>query len=95
MTKVRKNHNKDLKFKAALELYKSEKTVAEISQEYGVHQSVLQRWKKRLLELVPGIFEDQRKRKESQSNSDSTAKFERKIGHLVMELDFLKKVLGQ
>jgi transposase len=95
MTIIRKKHNKEIKFKAALALYKSEKTVSEISQEYGVHQSVLQRWKKTLLEMGPGIFEDQRSQRQSQANGDSTVNLERKIGQLVMEVDFLKKVSGQ
>jgi transposase len=90
--KIRKKHSKQLKFKAALALYKSEKTVSQISQEYGVHQNVLQRWKKKLMEEGPEVFEDQRQKK---SVSDPSADLERKIGQLTMEVDFLKKVLGQ
>jgi transposase len=92
MTKIRKQHNKQIKFRAALELYKNEKTIAEISQEYGVHQSVLHRWKKMLLEKGAEIFEDRRQR---QADGDNTVDLERKIGQLTMEIDFLKKVLGQ
>lgn len=91
-TNLKKKHSKQVKFKAALELYKSDKTVSQVSQEYGVHQNVLQRWKKQLIEEGPEIFEDQRQKK---STSDPTAQLERKIGQLTMELDFLKKVLGQ
>lgn len=84
MTQIRKKHNKEIKFKATIDLIKSEKTVAQISQEYVVHQSVLQRWKKTLMELGPGVFEDQRGQKQYQVNSDSTAKLERKVGQLTM-----------
>jgi hypothetical protein len=38
------------------------------------------------------LFEDHRTKK---SSSDSTEPLERKIGQLTMEIDFLKKVLGQ
>lgn len=93
MTKVRKKHNKQIKFKAALALYKSDKTMAQISQEYGVHQSILHRWKKTLMEEGPEIFEDQRQKKVSEANP--TSDLERKIGQLTMEVDFLKKALGQ
>ncbi len=92
MTKLNKKHSKQLKFKAALALYKSDKTIAQISQEYGVHQSVLHRWKKTLMEEGPEIFEDQRQKK---NIADPTIDLERKIGQLTMEIDFLKKVLGQ
>jgi transposase-like protein len=91
-TNLKKKHSKQVKFKAALDLYKSDKTASQVSQEYGVHQNVLQRWKKQLIEEGPEIFEDQRQKK---SASDPTAQLERKIGQLTMELDFLKKVLGQ
>ena len=91
-TNLKKKHSKQVKFKAALELYKSDKTASQVSQEYGIHQNVLQRWKKQLIEEGPEIFEDQRQKK---NPSDSTAQLERKIGQLTMELDFLKKVLGQ
>ena len=93
MSTIRKKHNKQVKFKAAMDLYKSEKTMAQVSQEYGVHQSVLHRWKKTLMEEGPDIFDDGRQKK--QSIDPTTGDLERKIGQLTMELDFLKKVLGQ
>ena len=92
MTTKRK-HNKQVKFKAALALYKSDKTIAQISQEYGVHQSVLSRWKKTLMEEGPELFEDSRQKKAVVD--PTTGDLERKIGQLTMELDFLKKALGQ
>lgn len=91
-TNLKKKHSKQVKFKAAIELFKSDKTASQISQEYGVHQNVLQRWKKKLIEEGPELFEDQRQKKIS---SDPSADLERKIGQLTMEVDFLKKVLGQ
>ena len=92
MTKIRKTYSKAVKFKAALDMIKSEKTVEEISREYSVHQSVLHKWKKALLEQGADIFEDQRKKA---SDEVEISDLERKIGKLVMENDFLKKVLGQ
>jgi transposase len=93
MKPIRKSHNKQVKFKAALELYKGEKTFAQISQEYGVHQSVLARWKKTLIEEGPELFESARQKKAVVD--PSVGDLERKIGQLTMELDFLKKALGQ
>lgn len=93
MSKIRKTHSKHIKFKAALALYKSDKTIAEISKEFGVHQSVLHRWKQKLLAEGPELFSDNRAKK---AEADpSVGNLERKIGQLTMELDFLKKVLGQ
>lgn len=92
MTKIRKIHSKQTKFKATLELLKGEKTLHQISAEYSAHQSILHRWKKILLDEGPQLFEDGRKKK---PQKDTTEDLERKIGQLVMENDFLKKALGQ
>jgi transposase len=93
MSQIRRTHSKHIKFKAALALYKSDKTMAEISKEFGVHQSVLARWKKTLLEEGPELFSDQREKKEAPD--PNIGDLERKVGQLTMELDFLKKALGQ
>lgn len=93
MKKIRKQHSKHLKFKASIELVKSEKTLAQLCQEYGIHQSVLQKWKKTLMDEGAEIFEDHRKKKNTPP--DNTLELERKIGQLTMEVDFLKKALGQ
>ena len=89
---IKKRHGKQIKFNAAIELLKNQETVAELSQRYGVHQSALQKWKSILLATGPEIFEDKRKSKASKSNVEI---YERKIGELAMEIDFLKKALGQ
>ena len=91
MSKIRKQHSKQTKFKAALELIKAEKTMAQIAVAYGVHPSVLQKWKKQLLEDGAELFADRRVKSQA---PDTTGALERKIGQLTMELDFLKKVLG-
>lgn len=92
MTTIRRKHSKQIKFKAALELLKSEKTISQLCQEYGVHQSVLQRWKRILLDEGAQIFEDQRQK---EPIINHTGDLERKVGQLTMEVDFLKKALGQ
>ncbi len=92
MTKIRRTHSKQTKFKAVLEMLKNEKTLSTIADEYAVNISVLNRWKKTFLEEGASIFEDGRKKSQM---DESTPKLQRKIGELVMENDFLKKVLGQ
>lgn len=91
MTKIRKIHSKQTKFKAALDMYKGDKTITQLSQDFAVHQSILHKWKKILLEEGPNLFEDQRKKK---AEVDPTADLQRKIGQLIMENDFLKKPWG-
>ncbi len=84
----KRNHTKQIKSKAALEMVKGEETIAQISQKYGIHNSVLLRWKKALLEHGPEIFEI---KKTSNSSDLALDDLQRKIGELTMEIDFLKK----
>ena len=93
MSQIRKTHTKQIKFKAAMAACKSDKTMAEISQEFGIHQSVLHRWKKNLMDHGPEIFVDNKDKKTAPD--PAIGDLERKIGQLTMELDFLKKALGQ
>ncbi len=67
-------------------------TLAELSQKYEVHQSVLQRWKKDLLEKGADLFGRENKPKTEQQEMEA---LQRKVGQLTMELDFLKKALGK
>jgi putative transposase len=76
----------------ALEAVRGEKTVAQLSSEYKVHGNQIRQWKKRLLEELPGIFSDRRKRSEKEAE-ELTAELYRQIGQLKVELDWLKKNL--
>ena len=92
MSVKRVQHNKKIKFEAALALISEKQTLAELSQKYGVHQSVLQRWKKDLLENGAELFARCGKPKTEKQEMDA---LQRKVGQLTMELDFLKKALGK
>ena len=87
---LRKNHDSAFKAKVALEAIKGEKTMAQISSEYGVHANQIRQWRQRLLEEMPGVFSDRRQKKEKQ-NEEMTAELYRQIGQLKVELDWLKK----
>ena len=90
MGNMRKNHSAAFKGKVALEALKGEKTIAELSSEYGVHSNQIGQWRKRLLEEIPGIFSDRRKKKEKKSE-ELTSELYRQIGQLKVEVDWLKK----
>jgi transposase len=92
MSAKRIQHSKKIKFEAALALITEKQTLAELSQKYGVHQSVLQRWKKELLDHGSELFARGGKPK---TPVQETEALQRKVGQLTMELDFLKKALGK
>lgn len=92
MSTKRVQHSKKVKFEAALALISEKQTLAELSQKYGVHQSVLQRWKKDLLENGAELFARGGKPKTEKQEMEA---LQRKVGQLTMQLDFLKKALGK
>jgi putative transposase len=87
---IRKKHDAAFKARVGLEAVRGEKTVAQISSEYKVHGNQVRQWKKKLIEGLPGIFSDRRKRSEKEAE-ELTAELYRQIGQLKVELDWLKK----
>ena len=87
---MRKNHDSAFKAKVALEAIKGERTMAQISSEYGVHVNQIRQWRQKLLEEMPGVFSDRRQKKDKQ-NEEMTSELYRQIGQLKVELDWLKK----
>ena len=90
MGKVRKNYSASFKAKVALEAVKKEKTISQLSSEYGVHSNQINQWRKRLLEDLPDIFSQKRK-KEEKDTEELQAELYQQIGQLKVELDWLKK----
>jgi transposase len=82
------------KAKVALAAVKGMKTINEIAQEFGVHPTQVNQWKKDLVEHAGSLFEGKRggpKPVNAQSDPD---RLYAKIGQLNMELDWLKKKSG-
>ena len=92
---MKKNFGKELRAKVALETLRGEKTLAELSSEYGVHANVIGQWKKVLLKNASELFEGKReKRNKVKDHEKSVDTLYRKIGKIEMENDWLKKKLG-
>lgn len=93
MKKKRQNHSSAFKAKVALEAIKGLKTSAELASQYEVHPTQIAKWKKRVLEEVPGIFSGRQERAE-QDEEELRARLYQQIGQLQVELDWLKKKHG-
>ena len=87
---MRKAHGAAFKARVALEAVKGEKTNAQLSSEAGVHANQIRQWRKQLLEELPRIFSD-RRRKEDREREDLVSELYQQIGQLNVELDWLKK----
>jgi len=87
---IRKNYSASFKAKVALEAVKQEKTISQLSSEYGVHANQINQWRKRVLEELPDIFSQKRKKKEKDTEELQSELYQQ-IGQLKVELDWLKK----
>jgi transposase len=87
---IRKGHNGAFKAKVALEAVKGEKTLAQLSSEFGVHANQIGQWRKQLIRELPSLFSD-RRRKRDRDQEDLVSELYRQIGQLKVELDWLKK----
>jgi transposase-like protein len=88
--KMRKSYDAAFKARVALEAVKGEKTMAQLSSEYGVHVNQIGQWQKRLLQELPDVFSERRRKKEDEAE-EMTAELYRQIGQLKVELEWLKK----
>lgn len=87
---MKRGNNGAFKAKVALEAIKGEKTLAQLSSEFGVHANQIGRWRKQLLEELPNLFSDRRK-KQDKAQEDLVSELYRQIGQLKVEVDWLKK----
>ncbi len=78
----------DFKAKVALAVLSGSKTVAELSTEYGVHQTQINRWVKQLKDNASGVFSNGSQPAERRLEKD-IQKLHAKIGQLIVERDFL------
>ena len=91
---MRKHYPASFKAEVVLELLKEEKTIAQISSEYGVHVTMLHRWKNTALENMSSLFEDEGKKNAAaltKEHEKETAELYAKIGRLTTEVEWLKK----
>ena len=89
----RRRFSAEFKARVAREALKEHKTIAELAAEYDVHPNQISQWKKQLLDGLPGLFS---KRSEQDHEREERLKdrLYRQIGQLQVELDWLKKKVG-
>lgn len=91
MRRKRRNHKAGFKAKVALAAIKGDKTLAELAEQFDLHQNQIQDWKKQLLEQASSVFGSGH---EDKKDSEAHLKdLHAKIGELALENDFLSKAL--
>jgi len=92
MSKKRNRYTPEFKAKVAVAALKSEQTISELSAHFGVHPTMINNWKRALLEGAADIFDQgQKSRKHTETQIDDLF---RQIGQLKVENDFLSKKLS-
>lgn len=89
---MRKTHNKEFKFKVALEALKGDMTIAQIVSTYQIAESLVHRWRKQLLDQGNEVFTKDMRGQEEKASTDID-KLHAKIGKLTLERDFLEGAL--
>ena len=82
------------KVQIALDAIKGQKTINQISSQYQIHPTQINRWKTIALESLPNIFSDDlRKNKQILEKNQLIEELYKIIGQRDMELEWLKKKL--
>lgn len=86
----RKNYDVHFRSKVAIEAIKNIKTITQIASDFKVHPSLINKWKKEVMEKIHLIFQktENRELREALNAIDELCK---EIGKLKVESDFLKK----
>lgn len=93
---MKRKYNGKQKAQIVIEILKGDKTVGQISSEYGIHTSQLYKWREQVMLGIPELFDESGK-----SEKALKARYENQIdelyaeiGKLTTQLSWLKKKSG-
>jgi transposase len=96
MVKSRPNYSKEFKLRACREV-ESGSTIAEVSRRLQIHPRLLYRWSKQFRQNPRAPFARSDRGRTPDRTMDPSAEriaeLERLVGHLTLEVEFLKKTL--
>ena len=85
----RKQHSAEFKARVAMASLSGEKTLAELSAEFGVHPTMISNWKQELVKRASELFARGSKAAADEDAQKVIEDLHRKIGQLQVERDFL------
>jgi transposase len=91
---TRKRYGAEFKAKVALEAIRGELTLSQLGAKFGVHQTLINAWKKQAVENLSTVFESKADAA-GQAREADVEKLHAKIGQLIVERDFLAKAFGR
>lgn len=95
MGKIQKRWSSEFKVDVVLLLLRGEASAAELARQYGIHESLIYKWKRQFLEAGRTSFDDGRnvQAKEVRLQKENE-RLTRLLGEKVIELDIAKKTRG-
>ena len=90
MSRKRRQHSDQFKFKVALEASKGQQTVNQLASEHQLHPTQISSWKKQLLKEGASGFSRTTSSQEQEQTRRETEVYEQ-LGRLKLELEWLKK----
>ena len=92
---MRKRQSAAFKAQVVQDLFREEKTIAQLATEHGVHPNQLSKWKSTALRGLPGLFEgDNDVETLKAAHEVQLTGLYAEIGRLTTQLAWLKKNLG-
>jgi transposase len=90
MSNKRKQYSPQFKAKVALEAVRGEKTISQQASQYEVHLTMINNWKRQLLDKTSNLFEKGSETSQaSEIQQTQIDELYRQIGKLKVERDFL------
>ena len=92
MKTTRRKFTAAFKAQVAIEAIKERETLAELSKRFGVHPTMISKWKQEFLDRSAEIFQTNPPEEDFESERQ---KLYAKIGQLEVQRDWLKKISKQ
>ena len=91
MTNKRKLYSAQFKAKVAIEALREVKTTAELASQYEIHPTMINTWKRQLINEASHLFESGKQNTKAKDNQKAQIdELYRQIGKLKVERDFLE-----
>ena len=92
---MKKTYTTEYKTKVVLEILREEMTIGQIASKHEIHPTQLHRWKKTVVEGLPELLSDNRKRDNLiKEHEDEVKELYAQIGELTSKMNWLKKKSG-
>lgn len=88
----RRKFSASFKTKVVLEALREEVSLSELAQKHELHPTQISSWKQEFLSKADSVFEGSKSKKRPSVSEDVDA-LQKKMGQLIIEVDFLKKLL--